>query len=204
MGIPWSSAWSAGCALCASLDIGAIRLTDQVWSAHYAVHLLLQLRSKYCRSYIHMQPLPFRCAHTHICKYAFFALDCYPNWKSPWVLVKLPGNVFLEKRSSLLNRNASSGLVILAEFRNFLQCLQANVRIDLADRLRPFLSAHLVSSEQRICWNEIQIVAIWQIFTHFRSPRNRTFHFMKSAMMMVMMIMMISTEICTLLRCYTA
>jgi len=49
--------------------------------------------------------------------------------------VKLPGNVFFEVRSSATNRNASSGLVIPAEFRSFLQCLQANVRTVLADRL---------------------------------------------------------------------
>jgi hypothetical protein len=60
-------------------------------------------------------------------------------------------------RSSVLNRNASSGLVILVEFRNFLQCLQANVLIALTDRLRLFLSAPLATSEQRMWWNEIEL-----------------------------------------------
>ena len=60
-------------------------------------------------------------------------------------------------RSSVLKRNASSGLVILAEFRNFLQYFQANVLIVLADRLRPFPPAPLASPEQRMWWNEIQL-----------------------------------------------
>jgi hypothetical protein len=60
-------------------------------------------------------------------------------------------------RSSLLNRNASSGLVIPAEFRSFLQCLQANVRIVLADSAATISVRSFRLSEQRMSWNKAQL-----------------------------------------------
>jgi hypothetical protein len=80
-------------------------------------------------------------------------------------------------RSSAVIRNASSGLVILAEFRNFLQCLQANVRIVLADRLRPFLSAPYPLLTNECGEMKLNFLAIWQIFTHFQVTQKSYFPF---------------------------
>jgi hypothetical protein len=95
-------------------------------------------------------------------------------------------------RSSVLNRNDSSALDVLAEFRDFLKCLRADVRIVLDDKLRPFLSTYcsLVWVKNVVVWNST-FQPVNRFSRILRSPRQRIFHFMKSAIIIIKIIIII-------------